>query len=44
MQLASKQMNIQEELSSVGGTDSEQCLITKELGGATRTTLLKMRV
>jgi len=32
MQLASKQMNIQAELSSVGGTDSEQYLITKALG------------
>jgi len=31
MQLASKQMNIQTKLSSVGGTDSERCLITKAL-------------
>ena len=38
MQLASKQMNIQAELSSAGGTNSEQCLIIKALGGATVTT------
>jgi len=38
MQLASKQMNIQVELSSAGGMDNEQCLIIKALGGATRTT------
>jgi len=28
MQLASKQMNIQAELSNIGGTNSEQRLIT----------------
>jgi len=40
MQLVSKQMNIQAELSSVGGTNSGHCLITKALGGATGTTRL----
>jgi len=44
MQLASKQMDIQAELSSARSTDSEQCLITKTLGRATRTTWLKKRV
>jgi len=44
MQLTSKQINIQAELNSVGGTDSEQCLITKALGEATGMTRLKMRV
>jgi len=44
MQVASKQANIQTELSRAGGTDSEQYLITKALGGATRTTRLKMQV
>ena len=37
-------MNIQAALSSAGGMDSEHCLITKALGGATETTRLKMRV
>jgi len=44
MQLTRKQINIKAELSSVGGTDIEQYLITKALGGATGTTRLKMRV
>jgi len=44
IQLANKQMNIQAELSSAGSTGSEQCLITKALGGATRMTRLKIRV
>jgi len=44
MQLASKQLNIQEKLSNVEGIDSEQCLITKTLGGATGITRLKMQV
>jgi len=38
MQLASKQMDIQAELSSAGDTDSEQCLITRALSEATRMT------
>jgi len=37
IQLASKQMNIQSDISSAGDINSEQCLITKALGGATRT-------
>jgi len=37
-------MNIQVELSNTGGTYSEQCLITKALDGAIRTTRLKKRV
>ena len=35
-------MHIQEEQSSVGGTISEQCLITKALGGATGMTWLRL--
>jgi len=31
MQLTSKQMNIQAELRSAGGTNSEQCLTLKYL-------------
>ena len=34
----------QAELGNAGDTINEQCLITKALGGATRTTQLKMRV
>ena len=34
----------QAELKQCWRRDSEQCLITKALGGATRTTRIKMRV
>ena len=39
-----KAKHSQAELGNTGDTISEQCLITKVLGGATRTTRLKMRV
>jgi len=39
-----KAKHSQAELGNAGDTISEQCLITKALGGATRTTQLKMRV
>jgi len=42
MQIVNKQVNIQAELSRAGGTNNEQCLITKALGGATGTVRLKM--
>ena len=32
------------DASSVGGTNNEQCLITKTLGGATGMTQLRLRV
>jgi len=44
MQVVSKQVNIQAELSIVRDTNNEQCLITKALSGITRTTRLKLRV
>ena len=37
-------MNIRAALSSAGGTDSVQCLVTKSLGGATGTIRLKVQV
>ena len=37
-------MHIQAEQSSIGGTISEQCLITKALGGVTGMTRLRLRV
>jgi len=37
-------MHIQAEQSSAGGTNNEQCLVIKALGGATEMTRLKLRV
>ena len=43
MQAVSKKANSQTKLSKAEGTDSEQYLITKVLGGVTGMTRLKMK-